>query len=115
MEEKSCRPGLMYSDKAVFRIKVLWDVTLCRWASGSWHFYGTTILLNVGNYPHINFNRKHCCCNIKSQKAIFTLSETVISEGEAHRSAPTSTLAAQGTAARKKMCKVLVVEYAVPD
>jgi hypothetical protein len=35
--------------------------------------------------------------------AIFTLSETVISEAEAHRSAPTSTPAAQGTAKRKNV------------
>jgi hypothetical protein len=35
--------------------------------------------------------------------AIFTLSEMVISEGEAHRSAPTSTPAAQDTTERKKV------------
>ena len=39
----------------------------------------------------------------KSQKAIFTLSETVISEGEAHTSAPTSTPAAQCITARKNV------------
>jgi len=56
-------------------------------------------LLNAGNYPHKNFNPQHWCCNVKSQKAIFTLSETVISEGEAHISIP----AAQCTTARKNV------------
>jgi hypothetical protein len=49
-----------------------------------------------------NFNLQHCCCNIKSQTVIFTLSETISSEREAHTSAPTSTPAAQCTTLRKK-------------
>jgi hypothetical protein len=61
MEEKSCRPGLMYSDKAVFRIKILrcdavslgeWILTFLRhykpsecWELPTQKFQSTTLLL----------------------------------------------------------------------
>lgn len=34
----------------ILRIRVIWDVTLCRLMNDSWHFEGTMILWNVMNH-----------------------------------------------------------------
>jgi len=34
----------------LLKMKVLWKVTLCFWASSSWSFLGTTFSRNVGKF-----------------------------------------------------------------